>query len=305
MARLAHVAGPRAPRAGREHRAARARPARARRARGIRHRRRRAHVADRRPLARRGAAGLARAHEVPAARRPARRVGRLSRRGRHGRGRGRPGRRGGVARPVAGRRDGGLGVRGDPHPGCRARLVRGGRPARRARAAGGCRGSGASARWPGRLAAEALRVAAWRRARRPRPMAARCRTRSTGSAPPCTSTRAAIAGSRPSRRCTTWAIRRAAWSRCCSSTAARALPEPGAVVAGGRRADRGRPPRSPGTEEGADRARARQALRLGRHGPHGRDRRGARSPPPRRRSMPPDAGRTASVPRMPRLSRRR
>ena len=86
--------------------------------------------------------------------------------------------------------------------------------------------TGAGARPAGTVAYEALRVAAVLPRRASTPTTAPSRTRSAGSAPPCTCRRAATAARRRSRGSPTWARRRAGWCSCTSTRATSACPSP-------------------------------------------------------------------------------
>ena len=312
LAGLALVAGARAPRARREHRAAHPRPAGTRRARGIRRRRRRDHVAHRRSRRRRRPLRLAAQDALPAARRPPRspttstpssaarppRSSRISPAAPSGV----PAR---VARPVA--RASRPAVTPtlpvDPHPGAdrdwAEAIVTREEEQRIADAA--TRGELELAGHRGGRGAARRRLApALEHRRRRAGAAARARLAAHRRAPRA---RAATAARRRSRRCTTSATRRgASWrssstaqAACCPSTArpcASATPRSGIVTSAALHYEEGpialavvrrtTPVDAPLTVDTADGpvAAAQEMV------------------------VPPDAGATANVPRITRLSRR-
>ena len=185
----------------------------------------------------------------------------------------------------------------------RARLGRGDRPARRGGADRGCRRLGrARTGRPRRRRCAAHRGLApplGERGRRARA----ARTSSTGSARRCTSRRAATAARRPSRRCTTSVIRPGASSRCSSTAATPCSRRTATRCSLGERRRRRRSRLRRCTSK-RDRSRSRSCAATPPSTPRSSsDTAGRRRSSRRRRSIvPPEAGATANVPRLPRLS---
>jgi hypothetical protein len=152
----------------------------------------------------------------------------------------------------------------------------------------------------GTLALEALRIAAWRRAPRPRSMPPRSRTSSTGCGRPCTSPRGCYRGPGDRREGAQPRHPPRGWS-CCTSTAPTACCPPRATRVGRRDGRRPRDGRRAPSRARADRARRDQAQRRPRRDPHRRDRGRHVVAAAQELVVPPDAGAEADIPKLPRL----